>query len=32
MTGKAKIYCGKRRIITLLTRRIIGFIRVEFWL
>ncbi len=32
MTGKAKIYCGKRRIITLLTRRIIRFIRVEFWL
>lgn len=32
MTGKAKIYCGRRRIITLLTRRIIRFIRVEFWL
>lgn len=32
MTGKAKIYCGKRRIIELLTRKIVRFIRVEFWL
>ena len=32
MTGKAKIYCGKRRIIELLTRQIVRFIRVEFWL
>lgn len=32
MTGKAKIYCGKRRIITLLTRKIVRFIRVEFLL
>ncbi len=31
MTGNAKIYCGKRRIIDLWTRRIIRFIRVEFW-
>lgn len=32
MTGNAKIYCGKRRIIDLWTRRIVRFVRVEFWL
>ncbi|MBI3886338.1 MAG: HlyD family efflux transporter periplasmic adaptor subunit [Opitutae bacterium] len=31
MTGQAKIVCGKRRIIDLLTRRIARTIRVEFW-
>jgi len=31
MTGNAKIYCGKRRFIYLWTRKIIQFIRVEFW-
>jgi multidrug efflux pump subunit AcrA (membrane-fusion protein) len=31
MTGNAKIYCGKRRIIDLLTRRFVRYIRVEFW-
>jgi multidrug resistance efflux pump len=31
MTGTAKIYCGKRAIIDLLTRKIIRFVRVEFW-
>ena len=31
MTGNAKIYCGKRRIIDLWTRKVIRFIRVEFW-
>ncbi|MFH1999748.1 MAG: efflux RND transporter periplasmic adaptor subunit [Planctomycetota bacterium] len=30
MTGKAKIYCGERRIIRLLTRKIVNFIRVKF--
>jgi multidrug resistance efflux pump len=32
MTGNAKIYCGRRRIVYLWTRQIIKFIRVEFWL
>jgi len=31
MTGTAKIYCGKRPLIDLLTRKIIRFVRVEFW-
>ncbi|WP_447987457.1 efflux RND transporter periplasmic adaptor subunit [Nitrospira sp. Nam74] len=31
MTGNAKIYCGKRSILELLTRRIVRYIRVEFW-
>src|SRR5207249_3581567 len=31
MTGVAKIYCGNRRIIDLVTRRIIRWIRTEFW-
>jgi hypothetical protein len=31
MTGVARIYCGKRRIIDLATRRIIRWIRTEFW-
>jgi multidrug resistance efflux pump len=31
MTGNAKIYCGKRRIIDLMTRRFANYIRVEFW-
>jgi multidrug resistance efflux pump len=31
MTGYAKIYCGKRTIGELLTRRMIRFIRTEFW-
>jgi putative peptide zinc metalloprotease protein len=31
MTGNAKVYCGKRRIIDLWTRKVIRFIRVEFW-
>jgi multidrug resistance efflux pump len=31
MTGNAKIYCGKRRIIDLLTRRLTRYLRVEFW-
>ena len=30
-TGNAKIYCGKRSLLTLITRRLIRFIRVEFW-
>jgi len=31
MTGMAKIYCGKRPLIHLLTRRLARFVRVEFW-
>ena len=31
MTGQAKIYCGKRRVIDLLTRRFARYLRVEFW-
>ena len=31
MTGMAKVYCGKRRIIHLMTRRLSRTFRVEFW-
>jgi putative peptide zinc metalloprotease protein len=31
MTGAARIYCGKHRLLDLLTRKIIRFVRVEFW-
>jgi len=31
MTGHAKIYCGERRLIDLLTRRFVRFFKVEFW-
>lgn len=31
MTGNAKVYCGKKSFIYLWTRKIIRFIRVEFW-
>jgi len=31
MTGNAKIYCGDRRLLDLVTRRISHSIRVEFW-
>ena len=31
MTGNAKISCGQRRIVELLTRRVARYIRVEFW-
>jgi putative peptide zinc metalloprotease protein len=31
MTGTAKIFCGPRRIVDLLTRRLARYIRVEFW-
>jgi HlyD family secretion protein len=31
MTGMAKIYCGKRRLIDLMTRRLSRTFRVEFW-
>ena len=31
MSGYAKIYCGKRSIFNLLTRRIVSYLRVEVW-
>lgn len=31
MTGQAKMYCGERRIIDLITRRLAQTIKVEFW-
>jgi len=31
MTGKAKIYCGRRSIFDLITRRLARTVRVEFW-
>ncbi|HEU0047477.1 MAG TPA: efflux RND transporter periplasmic adaptor subunit, partial [Nitrososphaera sp.] len=31
MTGVAKIYCGDRRIVDLMTRRMIRWLRTEFW-
>jgi multidrug resistance efflux pump len=30
-TGVAKIYCGDRRIIELMTRRMVRWLRTEFW-
>jgi len=31
MSGNAKIYCGERRLMDLVTRRIVRYVRVEFW-
>jgi membrane fusion protein (multidrug efflux system) len=31
MTGVAKIYCGDRRIADLITRRMVRWVRTEFW-
>jgi len=31
MSGNAKIYFGERRLIDLVTRRIVRYLRVEFW-
>jgi multidrug resistance efflux pump len=31
MTGNAKVYCGKQRAIDLVMRRIVRYLRVEFW-
>ncbi len=31
MTGHAKIHCGRRRLIDLISRSIAGLLRVEFW-
>ena len=31
MTGHAKLYCGDRRILSLVTRRVARTIKVEFW-
>jgi multidrug resistance efflux pump len=31
MTGNAKISCGRRRVVDLVTRRLARYVRVEFW-
>ncbi len=31
MTGHAKIFCGKRQLLDLMTRRFVRYFRVEFW-
>jgi hypothetical protein len=31
MTGFAHIHCGSRRIVDVMTRRLVGWIRTEFW-
>jgi hypothetical protein len=31
MTGNAKVYCGQQRAIDLVMRRIVRYLRVEFW-
>jgi len=31
MTGNAKIYAGRRRLFDLMTRRLVKYVRVEFW-
>jgi HlyD family secretion protein len=31
MSGNAKIYCGERRLYEIVFRRLIRFVRVEFW-
>jgi putative peptide zinc metalloprotease protein len=31
MTGHAKIYCGRRRLIDIITRRLARTVKVEFW-
>jgi putative peptide zinc metalloprotease protein len=31
MTGQAKVYCGEKQIIDLITRRLARTVRVEFW-
>ncbi len=31
MIGHAKVFCGKRQIAHLITRRLAGYLRTEFW-
>jgi multidrug resistance efflux pump len=31
MTGQAKVFCGERRIVDLMTRRLARTVKVEFW-
>ncbi|PWU16391.1 MAG: hypothetical protein C5B50_13675 [Verrucomicrobia bacterium] len=31
MSGNAKIYCGERRLYEVMFRRVVRFVRVEFW-
>jgi len=31
MTGQAKIFCGQRRVLDLVTRRAVQTLKVDFW-
>ena len=31
MTGQAKIYCGQQRLVDIVLRRLVRFLKVEFW-
>ena len=31
MSGNAKIFCGERRLYEVVFRRLVRFVRVEFW-
>ena len=31
MSGRAKIYCGEQRALDLMLRRLVRYLRVEFW-
>jgi len=31
MTGHAKVYCGERSVLELISRRLIRYLKVEFW-
>jgi hypothetical protein len=31
LSGHAKIFCGKKRLASLLTRRMVRYLRVEVW-
>jgi hypothetical protein len=31
MTGQAKLLCGRRRIVELISRRLARTVKVEFW-
>jgi multidrug resistance efflux pump len=31
MTGQAKIYCGQQRLVEIVLRRLVRFLKVEFW-
>ena len=31
MTGNAKVYCGEQRLVDIVMRRLIRYLKVEFW-